>query len=97
MDRIALQSRERAVTAHELSRLDARRIAVRAQPLDRLRLAGLLDMVHQLTLLQIDPAAVTSILCWTRRLVAGSSEAVVCKNGTSVSFGPIPINSTRKV
>ena len=42
---------------HELSRRDARRIAVRAQLLDRQRPAGLLDVVRQLTLLQIDPTA----------------------------------------
>src|SRR5712691_9711364 len=45
----------RIVTVHELSRLDARRIAVRAQLLDGRRPAGLLDVVRQLTLLQIDP------------------------------------------
>jgi uncharacterized protein YcaQ len=45
------------MTVHELSRADARRIAVRAQLLDRARPAGLLDVVRQLTLLQIDPVA----------------------------------------
>jgi len=41
------------VTVRELSRLDARRSAVRAQLLDRPRPAGLLDAVRQLTMLQI--------------------------------------------
>jgi uncharacterized protein len=45
------------VTVHELSRLDARRIAVRAQLLASERPAGLLDLVRRLTLLQIDPTA----------------------------------------
>jgi uncharacterized protein YcaQ len=45
------------VTVHELSRIDARRIAVRAQLLDSARPAGLLDLVRHLTLLQIDPTA----------------------------------------
>jgi len=44
------------VTVHELSRADARRIAVRAQLLDSGRPRGLLDLVRHLTLLHIDPA-----------------------------------------
>jgi uncharacterized protein YcaQ len=58
------------VTVHELSRLDARRIAVRAQLLDRSRPAGLLDAVRQLTLLQIDPVAAIApnadLVAWSR-------------------------------
>jgi uncharacterized protein YcaQ len=58
------------VTAHELSRLDARRIAVRAQLLDSARPAGLLDMVRHLTLLQIDPVAAIApsadLVPWSR-------------------------------
>jgi uncharacterized protein YcaQ len=58
------------VTVHELSRLDARRIAVRAQLLDRPRPAGLLDVVRQLTLLQIDPTAAIApnahLVAWSR-------------------------------
>jgi len=58
------------VTVHELSRLDARRIAVRAQLLDRPRPAGLLDVVRQLTLLQIDPVASIApsadLVAWSR-------------------------------
>jgi uncharacterized protein YcaQ len=64
------------VTAHELSRPDARRIAVRAQLLDRpplldrQRPAGLLDVVRQLTLLQIDPVAAIApsaeLVAWSR-------------------------------
>ena len=42
-------------------------------------------------------AAVVIILRSTRRLVAGSREAVISRNGTSASFGPIPISRTRKV
>jgi uncharacterized protein YcaQ len=38
------------VTVHELSRADARRIAVRAQLLDNERPGGLLDLVRHLTL-----------------------------------------------
>jgi uncharacterized protein len=64
------------VTVHELSRLDARRIAVRAQILDRSRPAGLLDVVRQLTLLQIDPIAAIApnadLVAWSR---LGSSYA----------------------
>ena len=45
------------MTVHELSRTDARRIAVRAQLLDGTRPAGLADLVRHLTLLQIDPTA----------------------------------------
>src|SRR5215475_4869676 len=42
------------MAVHELSRQDARRIAVRAQWLDEQRPAELLDVVRQLTLLQVD-------------------------------------------
>jgi uncharacterized protein YcaQ len=45
------------MTVHELSRVDARRIAVRAQLLDSARPTKLLDVVRHLTLLQIDPTA----------------------------------------
>ena len=58
------------MTVHQLSRLDARRIAVRAQLLDRPRRAGLLDVVRQLTLLQIDPVAAIApnadLVAWSR-------------------------------
>jgi uncharacterized protein YcaQ len=58
------------VTVHELSRTDARRIAVRAQRLDRARPAGLLDVVRHLTLLQIDPTAAVApnadLVGWSR-------------------------------
>jgi uncharacterized protein YcaQ len=58
------------VTVHELSRLDARRIAVRAQLLDRPRPGGLPDVVRQLTLLQIDPVAAIApsadLVAWSR-------------------------------
>ena len=45
------------MTVHELSRTDARRIAVRAQLLDAARPVSLLETVRQLTVLQLDPTA----------------------------------------
>jgi hypothetical protein len=55
---------------HELSRGDARRIAVRAQLLDEARPAGLHDVVRRLTLLQIDPTAAIApnadLVAWSR-------------------------------
>jgi uncharacterized protein len=55
---------------HELSRTDARRIAIRAQLLDRPRPADLLDVVGRLTLLQIDPTAALApsadLVAWSR-------------------------------
>jgi len=58
------------MTVHELSRRDARRIAVRAQLLDAARPAALLDVVRQLTLLQIDPTAAVApnayLVAWSR-------------------------------
>jgi len=58
------------VTVHELSRADARRIAVRAQLLGGSRPAGLVDVVRHLTLLQIDPIAVIApsadLVAWSR-------------------------------
>jgi len=58
------------VIVHELSRRDARRIAVRAQLLDRGRPDGLLDVVRRLTLLQIDPTAAIApnadLVAWSR-------------------------------
>ncbi|MET0999144.1 MAG: crosslink repair DNA glycosylase YcaQ family protein [Marmoricola sp.] len=52
---------------HELSRADARRIAVQAQLLTRQRPAGVLETVERLSLLQIDPT----------RAIAPSAELVV--------------------
>jgi uncharacterized protein len=58
------------VIVHELSRADARRIAVRAQLLDSSRPAGLLDVVRRLTLLQIDPVSAIApsadLVAWSR-------------------------------
>ena len=58
------------MTVHELSRVDARRIAVRAQLLDSERPAGLLETVRHLTLLQIDPTAAIApnadLVAWSR-------------------------------
>jgi len=64
------------MAVHELSRADARRIAVRAQLLDRSRPAGLLEMVRHLTFLQLDPVAAVApsadLVTWSR---LGSSYA----------------------
>jgi uncharacterized protein YcaQ len=58
------------VAVHQLSRQDARRIAVRAQLLDDRRPAGLLEAVRHLTLLQIDPIAAIApsadLVAWSR-------------------------------
>jgi uncharacterized protein YcaQ len=58
------------VAVHELSRTDARRIAVRAQLLDSTRPRGLLDVVRRLTLLQINPVAAVApsadLVAWSR-------------------------------
>jgi uncharacterized protein YcaQ len=58
------------VSVHELSLLDARRIAVRAQLLDSRRPGGLLEVVRHLTLLQIDPTAAIApnadLVAWSR-------------------------------
>jgi uncharacterized protein len=58
------------VTVHALSRIDARRIAVRAQRLDGPRPTELLDVVRHLTLLQIDPTAAIApsadLVAWSR-------------------------------
>jgi uncharacterized protein YcaQ len=58
------------VAVHELSRADARRIAVRAQLLDGSRPSGLHDVVRRLTLLQIDPTAAVApnadLVAWSR-------------------------------
>ena len=55
---------------HELSLADARRIAVRAQLLDRTRPDGLLDTVRRLTLLQVDPVSAIApnadLVSWSR-------------------------------
>jgi len=60
----------RNVTPHQLSRRDARRIAVRAQLLDRNRPAGLLDLASDLTVLQNDltnaVAPSADLVAWSR-------------------------------
>jgi uncharacterized protein YcaQ len=58
------------VTVHELSKEQARRIAVRAQLLDAPRPTDLLAVVQQLTMLQIDPTAAIApsadLVVWSR-------------------------------
>lgn len=55
---------------HELSRADARRVAVRAQLLQSRRPTELPDLVRHLTLLQIDPTAAVApnadLVAWSR-------------------------------
>jgi uncharacterized protein len=55
---------------HELTKAQARRIAVRAQLLDAPRPTGLLTVVQRLTLLQIDPTAAIApsadLVAWSR-------------------------------
>jgi uncharacterized protein YcaQ len=55
---------------HELTKAQARRIAVRAQLLDARRPTGLLEVVRGLTLLQIDPTAAVAptadLVAWSR-------------------------------
>ncbi len=65
---------------HELSRADARRIAVRAQLLGAARPAGLLDLVRDLTMLQVD---LTSAVAPSADLVAWS------RLGSSYSHGEL--------
>jgi uncharacterized protein len=58
------------LTVHQLSRADARRIAVRAQLLGRDRPSELIDMVRHLTLLQADQTAAVApsadLVAWSR-------------------------------
>ena len=58
------------MSVHELSRTDARRIAVRAQLLDTPRSTDLLDLVRRLTLLQNDSTAAVApnadLVAWSR-------------------------------
>jgi uncharacterized protein YcaQ len=66
------------VSVHQLSRADARRIAVRAQLLDKPRPTDLLDVVRHLTMLQIEPTeavAPTAELVLFSRLGSGYSPA----------------------
>ncbi|PSL06887.1 hypothetical protein CLV30_102276 [Haloactinopolyspora alba] len=58
------------MTPHQLSRADARRIAVRAQMLDEPRQTDLLDVVRRVTMLQLDPTASVApsadLVAWSR-------------------------------
>lgn len=71
-------------TVHQLSRTDARRVAVRAQLLTKERPTDLLDMVRHLALLQADPTTAVApsadLVAWTRlgnAYKAGELEAAV--------------------
>jgi hypothetical protein len=68
------------VSVHELSRVDARRIAVRAQLLDSLRPVDLMDTVRHLTLLQYDLTAAVApsaeLVAWSRLGSACPRDAV---------------------
>jgi uncharacterized protein YcaQ len=80
------------VTVHELSRTDARRLAVRAQLLGRSRPANLLDTVRGLTLLQTDSTAAVApsaeLVAWSRLGPAYSSAefADALRTGTLVEL-----------
>ncbi|MGA9595557.1 MAG: crosslink repair DNA glycosylase YcaQ family protein, partial [Acidimicrobiia bacterium] len=58
------------MTPHELTRQEARRLAVRAQLLDARRPYALVEVVEHLTLLQIDPTAAIApnadLVAWSR-------------------------------
>jgi hypothetical protein len=58
------------VTTHQLSRADARRLAVRAQLLGAPRPGGMFEVVRRLTLLQNDPATAVApsadLVLWSR-------------------------------
>ncbi|MFG1622079.1 DNA glycosylase AlkZ-like family protein [Kribbella sp. NPDC049227] len=58
------------MTVHQLSRRDARRLAVRAQLLGRERPAGLMEMVRGLTVVQLDQTAAVApnadLVAWSR-------------------------------
>jgi uncharacterized protein YcaQ len=58
------------VSAHRLTKAQARRIAIRAQLLEARRPTDLLEVVSQLTFLQIDPTAAIApsadLVAWTR-------------------------------
>ncbi|MFI6829540.1 DNA glycosylase AlkZ-like family protein [Kribbella sp. NPDC050241] len=58
------------MTVHQLSRRDARRLAVRAQLLGRERPAGLMEMVRGLTAVQLDQTAAVApnadLVAWSR-------------------------------
>jgi len=59
-----------SATTHQLSRADARRVAVRAQLLTAERPADLLDLVAHLTLLQYEPTSAVApsahVVAWSR-------------------------------
>ncbi len=68
------------VNVHQLSRTDARRIAVRAQLLDATRPADLDELVHHLTFLQHDMTAAVApsaeLVVWSRLGSSGPRDAV---------------------
>jgi uncharacterized protein YcaQ len=66
------------VTVHQLSKAEARRIAVQAQLLDGNRPTDLLDVVRHLTLVRIEPTAAVApsaeLVLWTRLASAFSPQ-----------------------
>ena len=58
---------------HQLSRQEARRLAIKAQLLERDRPDGLLTVARRLTLLQLDPVSAVAPERRPGRLAAGSA------------------------
>lgn len=77
-----MNSPQASAGAIQLTRREARRIAVRAQVLEKTRPDGVVDLVRRLTMIQVEPTAAIApsaeVVCWSR-LGPGFDPAVLAK------------------
>ena len=81
---------------HQLTRQDARRVAIKAQLLERDRPDGLLTVARRLSFLQLDPVSAVApsadLVAWSR---LGSASSTALRRSAGEYAGPSRLQATR--